>query len=194
MSMINRLSPAADPHMKSKMPKVYDQKAEEFLVHLRQFGQITYAANMTGLTRRTFYARRERDPDFAERWDEALASFEEDLTWRVIHTATEMGTGKWVPVCDASGQPLLDDDFEQVMRFDTSNVDPRITNKLLSLRVRSVNDGPVAVQVNNATHVHAGPRPMPKLVKPSATNDIIDAVPIVETTQGPNHKVENDDV
>lgn len=183
MSIANRLAPAADPHMKSKMKPLYDQKAEEFLGHLRKFGQITYAANMAGLTRRTFYARRERDPAFAEKWDEAISAFEEELTWRVVHTALEMGTGRWVPLTDPkTGEPALDDDFEQILRFDTSNVDPRITNKLLSLRVRSVNDGPIAV-VNNATHLHASPKPMPQLVRPSTVINVVDAEFVTENTE-----------
>lgn len=183
MSITNRLAPAADPHMKSKMKPLYDLKAEEFLGHLRKFGQITYAANMAGLTRRTFYARRERDSAFAEKWDEALSAFEEELTWRVVHTALEMGTGRWVPLKDPkTGEDVLDDDFEQILRFDTSNVDPRITNKLLSLRVRSVNDGPIAV-INNATHLHASPKPMLQLVSLSGAVDVVDAELVTENTE-----------
>ena len=75
----------------------YGEKGEEFLGYLRQFGHVTYAANMTGLTRRTFYDRRAKYPEFAEAWDDAIAAFEEELTHRVVQTALEMGTGKWVP-------------------------------------------------------------------------------------------------
>ncbi|QIZ79599.1 hypothetical protein [Thalassovita gelatinovora] len=170
---MNRIKPASDPRMPSKIAAItrpiYGEKGDEFLLYLRQFGHITYAANMTGLTRRTFYDRRAKHPDFAEAWDEALAAFEEELTMRVVQTALEMGTGKWVQCFDPeTGQPVLDDDFEQVFRFETGNVDPRVLNKLLSLRMSSV-DGPAQtnVQINNSTSVQTSLPAKPKLVQPA---------------------------
>jgi len=152
---MNRIKPAPDPHKRSQLApvvaQVYGEKGDEFLGYLRQFGHVTYAANMTGLTRRTFYDRRSKNPDFAEAWDDAVAAFEEELTHRVVQTALEMGTGRWVPVIDpATGRPELDDDFEVVHRFETSHVDPRVLTKLLALRMSSA-DGPAQtnVQINN---------------------------------------------
>lgn len=169
---MNRIRPAPDPQKPSQMAAalrpIYGAKGVEFIRHLRQFGHVTYAANMTGLTRHTFYQRRERDPEFAEAWDEALTAFEEELTMRVVQTALEMGTGKWVPcVDDETGQPVLDDDFEQVFRFETGNVDPRVLNKLLSLRMSSVG-GPAQtnVQINNSTSVQTTLPAKPRLVQP----------------------------
>ncbi|MCV3271946.1 hypothetical protein [Roseobacter sinensis] len=167
---MNRIKPAPDPHRRSQLApvvaQVYGEKGDEFLGYLRQFGHVTYAANMTGLTRRTFYDRRSKNPDFAEAWDDAVAAFEEELTQRVVQTALEMGTGKWVPVIDpATGKPELDDDFEVVHRFETSHVDPRVLTKLLALRMSSV-DGPsqTNVQINNQTNVHNELPRKPKLV------------------------------
>jgi hypothetical protein len=100
---------------------------------------------------------------------------------RVVQTALEMGTGKWVPCLnDETGEPLLDDDFEQVFRFETGNVDPRVLNKLLSLRMSSA-DGPsqTNVQVNNSTTVQA-PQNKPRLVRPSIAET---AQPVVEDAQ-----------
>lgn len=155
---MNRIKPAADPHKRSQLAQVvaqvYGEKGDEFLGYLRQFGHVTYAANMTGLTRRTFYDRRSKNPDFAEAWDDAVAAFEEELTHRVVQTALDMGTGKWVPVIDPkTGQPELDDDFEVVHRFETSHVDPRVLTKLLALRMSSA-DGPAQtnVQINNTVN------------------------------------------
>lgn len=155
---MNRIKPAPDPHRRSQLApvvaQVYGEKGDEFLGYLRQFGHVTYAANMTGLTRRTFYDRRSKNPDFAEAWDDAVAAFEEELTQRVVQTAMEMGTGKWVKVIDpATGRPELDDDFEPVFRFETSNVDPRVLTKLLALRMSSA-DGPAQtnVQINNTVN------------------------------------------
>jgi hypothetical protein len=167
---MNRIRPASDPHRRSALAPVlaqlYGEKGDEFLQYLRQFGHVTYAANMTGLTRRAFYDRRLRNPAFAEAWDECVAAFEEELTHRVVQTALEMGTGKWVPVVDADGQPVLDEDFERVYEFKTSHVDPRVLTKLLSLRMSSA-DGPPQTTTNvqvNAT-VNAEPRAMPRLVR-----------------------------
>lgn len=169
---MNRIKPASDPRMPSKIAAItrpiYGEKGDEFLHYLRQFGHITYAANMTGLTRRTFYDRRAKHPDFGEAWDEALAAFEEELTMRVVQTALEMGTGKWVQCFDPeTGEPELDDDFEPVYRFETASVDPRVLNKLLSLRMSSL-DGPAQtnVQINNSTGVQTSLPAKPKLVQP----------------------------
>lgn len=169
---MNRIRPAPDPHKPSQLApvvaQVYGEKGDEFLGYLRQFGHVTYAANMTGLTRRTFYDRRAKYPEFAEAWDDAVTAFEEELTHRVVQTALEMGTGKWVPVIDPeTGEPELDDDFEPVYRFETTNVDPRVLNKLLSLRMSSA-DGPAQtnVQVNNSTTVNSPLPAKPKLVQP----------------------------
>ncbi len=137
-------------HTRAAIPADVD---ERFLAALSEFGQVTYAANIAGPTRRTFYNRRRQDPDFARLWDEAVEAFEETLTQRVIATALHMGTGRWVPSIDPeTGQTELDDDLEPLMRFDCSNVDPRIAVKLMSLRMRDLNarTAPlVAVQNNN---------------------------------------------
>ena len=164
---MNQIKPASDPRMPSKIAAItrpiYGEKGDEFLHYLRQFGHITYAANMTCLTRRTFYDRRAKHPDFAEAWDEALAAFEEELTMRVVQTALEMGTGKWVQCFDLkTGEPELDDDFEPVYRFETASVDPRVLNKLLSLRMTSA-DGPAQTNVQVNTTVNELPR-KPRLV------------------------------
>lgn len=130
---------------------------ERFLAALEEFGQVTYAANVCGMARRSLYDRRGRDPAFAARWDDAVEAFEETLTRRVIQTALHMGTGRWVPALDAdTGEPELDDDFEPLFRFDCSNVDPRIAVKLMALRMRDLNarTAPLVAVQNN---VHAPP-------------------------------------
>lgn len=169
---MNRIKPAPDPHKPSQLApvvaQVYGEKGDEFLGYLRQFGHVTYAANMTGLTRRTFYDRRAKNPDFAEAWDDAVTAFEEELTHRVVQTALEMGTGKWVQCFDPeTGEPELDDDFEPIYRFETASVDPRVLNKLLSLRMSSV-DGPAQtnVQINNSASVQTSLPAKPRLVQP----------------------------
>lgn len=125
---------------------------DRFLAALEEFGQVTYAANVCGMARRSLYDRRRRDPDFAARWDDAVETFEDTLTRRVIHTALHMGTGRWVPAVDPdTGEPELDDDFEPLFRFDCSNVDPRIAVKLIALRMRDLNarTAPLVAVQNN---------------------------------------------
>ncbi|MEM6563238.1 MAG: hypothetical protein AAF665_02260 [Pseudomonadota bacterium] len=151
-----QIRPAAD----ANAPSRYHSRAaipsdveDRFLAALTEFGQVTYAANVSGMARRSLYERRRRDPDFGARWDEALEAFEETLTQRVIATALHMGTGQWVPAVDhETGEAELDDDFEPLMRFDCSNVDPRIAVKLMSLRMRDLNarTAPLVAVQNNS--------------------------------------------
>jgi len=192
---MNRIKPAPDPHKPSQLApvvaQVYGEKGDEFLGYLRQFGHVTYAANMTGLTRRAFYDRRAKNPDFAEAWDDAVTAFEEELTHRVVQTALEMGTGKWVPVIDpATGRPELDDDFEVVLRFETSHVDARVLTKLLALRMSSA-DGPAQthVQINNT--VNELPR-KPKLV--GGSPGAVRRPPVAPKTSGAHPGVEDAEV
>ncbi len=142
---------------RSEIPSDVD---ERFLSALSEFGQVTYAANVSGMARRSLYERRRRDPEFAAKWDEAIDTFEETLTQRVIATALHMGTGRWVPATDPdTGEAELDEDFEPVMRFDCSNVDPRIAVRLIGLRISGVNEAATVAIQNNVVAPSA-----PKLV------------------------------
>ncbi len=151
-----QIRPAAKANAPSKyastalIPKGVD---ERFFAALEEFGQVTYAANICGMARRSLYERRKRDTEFASRWEDAIDAFEDSLTQRVIATAIHMGTGQWVPAIDLeTGDLELDDDFEPLMRFDCSNVDPRIAVKLMSLRMRDLNARSVPlVAVQNNT-------------------------------------------
>lgn len=161
------IRPRVDPAAPSRFHSAAEITAEveqRFLEALAEFGVVTHAAGVCGMTRRGLYKRRQRDPEFADRWDEAVEAFEESLTYRVVQTALHMGTGQWVPAVDPdTGEPELDGEFEPLMRFDCSNVDPRIAVKLMALRMRSVND-PVTFSVqNNSTVINEEPR-APRLV------------------------------
>ena len=138
--------PVDSPSKFHSRSEVDDRTEERFLDGLRRNGVVSVAASFSGLTRQALYRRRLRNPEFAQAWDQAMRDFEDDLTHRVVQTAIEMGTGRWVPALDAQGQPELDDDFEPLMKFDCSNVDPKIAVKLIGLRVRSVND-PLSISV-----------------------------------------------
>lgn len=136
-------------HTRAAIP---EDTTNRFLAALAEFGQVTYASNVCGMARRSLYDRRSRDAEFAQAWDEALAAFEETLTQRVIATALHMGTGRWVPALDpVTGDQELDEDLEPLMRFDCSQVDPRVAIKLMALRMRDVNErtAPLVAVQNN---------------------------------------------
>jgi len=98
------------------------------------------------------------------------------LREEVVETARTMGLGRWVELLDEDGQPVLNDDFEKVLQYDVSHVDARVLIKLLDKALPSA-DGAAktSITVQNDTHVHATPKPMPKLVRPSMTFDVVDA-------------------
>ena len=66
-------------------------------------------------------------------------------------------------------------------------MDARILSKLIDKRVSSV-DGPAQTTVNVSNTVNASPRPMPKLVRPSVTEHVVDAELIAEDAE----ETEND--
>ena len=149
-----------------------------FLERLVEAGNVMVACAQLGLPRTSVYYWKHRDPDFQRAWDLAVQVHQEQLTQDVMDTARELGLGRWVQATDEHGEPLLDDDFEPVMVLDVSHVDARILSKLIDKRVPSV-DGPSQTNVNVSTTVHAPPR-RPRLVRPSAAEDVVDAKPIPE--------------
>lgn len=151
-----------------------------FLERLVETGNVMVACAQLGLPRTSVYYWKHRDADFRRAWDLAMQVHQEQLTQDVMDTARELGLGRWVQAADENGEPMLDDDFEPVMVLDVSHVDARILSKLIDKRVPSV-DGPsqTNLTVNNQTTVHAPPR-RPKLVRPAAAEDVVDAEPITE--------------
>ena len=192
-----RTMPPSDPGAPSRLGHGSKFKREDveatFLASLKQYGVVSAAAQASGMTRRALYSRRANNPAFAQAWAQALEDFEESLTHRVVQTALELGTGKWVPEIGPDGKPVyerdemgrlvLDEDFDPIplYRFDCSNVDSRIAAKLMSLRMKSVNEIP-AVQVNNGFMVEAPKRP--RLVRPAtpAVDIEAEAIDVTENT------------
>ena len=66
-----------------------------FLCALEKTGIVGWAAKAAGVGRRTVYDHRQADSDFAERWEEALDTAEDNLLGEVIRRAVE---GEQVPV------------------------------------------------------------------------------------------------
>jgi len=107
------------------------------------------------------------------------------LREEVVETARTMGLGRWIELLDENGQPVLDDDFEKVVQYDVSHVDARVLIKLMDKALPSVDgSAKTSITVQNETHVHATPKPMPQLVRPSTAADVVDAELVTENTQG----------
>jgi hypothetical protein len=71
---------ARDKHTKAHKPMLYSRARTRlgrwrkvFLDQLTKTPSVTHAAKAARVTRRTAYNWRESDPEFAERWDDALA-------------------------------------------------------------------------------------------------------------------------
>ena len=136
-----------------------------FIDRLAETGNVSAAARALGINRMTAYGWRD-DPHFAARWDSALDVARQGLRERVVETACAMGVGRWVPTLDpVTDEPVLDEEFELVMRFETDHVDARVLMKLMDKTIRSEDGAPVAaVRIDN--HVHAPP-PAQRLVTPA---------------------------
>jgi hypothetical protein len=137
-----------------------------FLTRLVETGSVVQACARAGLPRTSVYAWRARSEEFAQAWRTALAIFDESLEQEVVETARAMGVGRWVPLLDDAGEPVLDDQFERVMVYRTDNVDVKVLAKLIDKKVRSVDPTGTAVVVNTSTVVNAAPRPSPRLIRP----------------------------
>jgi hypothetical protein len=155
-----------------------------FLTKLVETGSVMQACARAGLPRTSVYAWRARSEEFAAAWRTALAIFDDALEQEVVETARAMGVGRWVPLLDEAGQPVLDDDFEAVTVYQTSNVDVKVLAKLIDKKVRSVDPTGTAVVVNTSTVVNTAPRPLPRLVRPRL-DDAVDlgGAEFAETTE-----------
>ena len=71
---------------------------DEFLETLGNTANVRKSAAAAGISSRTAYRRRARDPDFAERWDDAIADALAQLEARVFNAAREgdMQSARWL--------------------------------------------------------------------------------------------------
>lgn len=156
----------------------------EFLTELAQTGNVRLASMRAGVSRSAAYHWRLTDPDVATAWDLALRVSMDGMREEVVETARTMGLGRWVELLDENGQPVLDDDFEKVLEYDVSHVDARVLIKLLDKTLPSADgSAKTAITVQNETHVHAAPKPMPQLVRPSMAVDVVHAEFVTENTE-----------
>lgn len=156
----------------------------EFLTELAQTGNVRLASMRAGVSRSAAYHWRLTDPDVATAWDLALRVSMDGMREEVVETARTMGLGRWVELLDENGQPVLDDDFEKVLEYDVSHVDARVLVKLLDKALPSADgSAKTSITVQNETHVHAAPKPMPQLVRPSMAVNVDDAEFVTENTE-----------
>lgn len=82
---------AKSTHRAKQKPRVLFDKRRRtrFLARLRECGSITQAAREVGSCRATAYEHRERDPEFAAAWDEALAEAVDALEQEARRRAVE---------------------------------------------------------------------------------------------------------
>ena len=109
---------------------------DEFLDGLVQTGNASQTAARVGIHLNTAYLWRD-DPEFDRSWHTALAINRDGLRERVVETALALGLGEWQPELDpVTEEPVLDDKFEPVMRFETQNVDTRVLLKLMDKTIQ----------------------------------------------------------
>lgn len=75
--------------------EILQTKDDLFFAELKRTGQITQAAFNAGIDRSYAYKRRDNNPEFAKRWDEALDAFADTLEAEARRRAVE-GTDKGV--------------------------------------------------------------------------------------------------
>lgn len=72
-----------------------DRQYDIFFEKLSQHGRITQAAREAGLQRESLYDKRERDPEFATRWANALETYA-DVVEAEVHRRAIEGTDKGI--------------------------------------------------------------------------------------------------
>ncbi len=121
---------------------------DRFIESLTETGNVCRSAEAAGVSRLTAYRWRDGDPDFARAWDLALEVARQGLRERVVETAAAVGLGRWAPVLDPiTGEPLLDDDFEPLLRLEVGHVDARVLMKWMD---KTLSDSPTRIEQRTA--------------------------------------------
>ena len=118
-SLIPRLSAPSEPMSRYDSPvQIPDDLNEQFLRYLAASGQVNWSVQQVGVTKRTMYNRRTRDPRFAREWDIAIKAATEDRAAAILagvddHITSHLRS-QLVPLTDENGEPVLDENFDQV--------------------------------------------------------------------------------
>ena len=137
---------------------------DDFLDAVASGGSVIVAARATGTHRNTWYERARRDPDFRARWDAALEEARRAISDELVEKAMA-ATGEVVLEYEAdpaTGAPVLDDDFEPVVRRRLVGYDGQILKTMINKFVRST-DAAQTVSIQNNTQVNATPVAGPPL-------------------------------
>lgn len=120
-----------------------------------------------GLNRASMYHARRADPEFGRAWDDcrsiSMDAVRDEVMRKVLAASGDIVR---VPLLHpATGEPVLDDDFEPVMVERLVDYDRELTKALFNKVVQSADGAPVtAVQVNNLVGAELPERP--RLVVP----------------------------
>lgn len=99
------------------MSSIVDWKPA-FLESLARLGNIKLAAEAAGITRQNAYAARKADPDFAEKWDDAIEQAVDDLQEAARKRAMEGSDALLIFLLKAHRPSVYRDNF----KIDASNV------------------------------------------------------------------------
>lgn len=77
--------------------KITDEAVEIFLGHLAATCNVRLSAKLTGFSPVAFYKRRDRDPDFAERWRRTVVESYGEIEGIVLRTARDLLEGRTPP-------------------------------------------------------------------------------------------------
>lgn len=118
----------------------------QFIRLLSVAGNAKWACEQVGINKATMYERRRRDPAFARDWDLAVKQATEDRAAAILagvddHIVSHLRT-QLVPLTDADGNPVVDEDFEPVYVSTISFRD------LASMRRAVASEAAPPVQVN----------------------------------------------
>jgi hypothetical protein len=118
-SLLPRLQADYVPKSRFESPtQIPDDLNEQFLRLLAVSGQVNWAAQQVGVSKGTMYNRRSRDPKFARQWDLAVKAATEDRAAAILAGVDEHITShlraQIVPLTNEHGDPVLDENFDQV--------------------------------------------------------------------------------
>ena len=110
----------------AKYKRITPYRITRFLQKLRETGRVTTSAEHAQIARSAWYDRREKDPEFAQAWDDANAGYIDDGEAEAMRRAIE-GDDRKIPYTHFEGD-------EKETRFYTVN---QKSDRLLELFLKS---------------------------------------------------------
>lgn len=108
------------PKKGEKAPKkrpLFSKWSKDFLDALREFGVVSYAAEIAGVNRTAAYKAKNRNKTFSDRWNDAIEEAADKLEQEARRRAVEgthrlqfyKGRPIMVPLIDEDGKPVYED-------------------------------------------------------------------------------------